>query len=46
MDVGDGSGDCYIEFPKELLERLDWREGDVIDIDIVEKQLLLKKVNV
>lgn len=43
--VGDGSGDGYIEFPKDFLEKLDWHEGDVINIDIVNKQLLLTKVN-
>lgn len=45
IDAGDGSGDGYVEFPKELLEKLDWHEGDVINIDIVNEQLLLTKVN-
>ena len=45
IDAGDGSGDGYIEFPKELLEKLDWHEGDVINIDIVNAQMLLTKVN-
>ncbi len=45
IDAGDGSGDCYVEFPKELLEKLDWHEGDVINVDIVEEQLRLTKVN-
>lgn len=45
IDVGDGSGDCYVEFPKELLEKLDWHEGDVINVDIVDEQLILTKVN-
>ncbi len=45
IDAGDGSGDCYVEFPKELLEKLDWHEGDVINVDIVDEQLLLTKVN-
>lgn len=45
IDAGDGSGDCYVEFPKELLEKLDWHEDDVINVDIVEEQLLLTKVN-
>jgi hypothetical protein len=44
-DAGDGSGDGYIEFPKELLEKLNWHEGDAINIDIVNEQLLLTKVN-
>lgn len=44
-DAGDGSGDCYVEFPKELLEKLDWHEGDVINVDIVDEQLRLTKVN-
>ena len=45
IDAGDGSGDCYVEFPKELLVKLDWHEGDVINVDIVDEQLLLTKVN-
>ncbi len=45
IDAGDGSGDGYVEFPKELLEKLNWHEGDAINIDIVNEQLLLTKVN-
>ncbi len=45
VDAGDGSGDCYVQFPPKLLEKLDWHEGDVINIDIVNDQLLLTKVN-
>jgi hypothetical protein len=44
IDAGDGSGDCYVEFPKELLEKIDWHEGDVINIDIVDNQLQFTKV--
>ncbi|MBR7745220.1 AbrB/MazE/SpoVT family DNA-binding domain-containing protein [Undibacterium baiyunense] len=45
VDAGDGSGDCYVQFPSELLKKLDWHEGDVINIDIVNDQLLLTKLN-
>lgn len=45
IDAGDGSGDCYVELPKELLEKLDWHEGNVINVDIVDEQLRLTKVN-
>ena len=31
--------------PKELLVKLGWHEGDVINVDIVDEQLLLTKVN-
>lgn len=44
IDAGDGSGDCYVEFPKELLEKLNWHEGDVINVDIVDEQLRLTKI--
>lgn len=44
IDSGDGSRDCYVEFPKELLEKLDWHEGDVINVDIVDEQLRLTKI--
>jgi hypothetical protein len=43
VDAGDRSGDCYVQFPSELLEKLDWHEGDVINI--VNAQMLLTKVN-
>lgn len=46
IDTGDGSGDCYVEFPSELLLEIGWQEGDVINIDVVEGRLLLTKVNV
>lgn len=45
VDCGDGSGDCYVELPKELLERINWHNGDVINIDIVQEQLRLTKVH-
>lgn len=45
IDCGDGSGDCYVEFPKELLAKLDWHEGDIINIDIVDDLLCLAKIN-
>lgn len=45
MDAGDGTGDAYIEFPKELLEKIHWQEGDVINLEVVGNQLLLTKVD-
>jgi hypothetical protein len=32
-ELGDGSGDAYIEFPPELINKLGWKEGDDLRFD-------------
>jgi hypothetical protein len=46
IDTGDGSGASYVEFPKELLGKVDWLENDVINLKIIGIQLNLTKANV
>lgn len=45
IGADDGSGDCFVELPNDLLEQIDWHEGDVINIKIVNDQLVLTKVS-
>lgn len=32
LDAGDGSGDGILELSDELLARMGWREGDMLDV--------------
>jgi hypothetical protein len=46
IDSADGSGDCYIELPDDLMSYLGWKIGDVIDFEIADgKQAILRKIN-
>lgn len=42
-DPKDGSGDAFLEFPTELLATVGWVEGDLLEIEQVEKTIVLKK---
>ena len=45
-ELDDGSGDVYIEFPPELLNKLDWKEGDDLRFDPRrDGSIRVKKVN-
>lgn len=45
VDVGDGSGDCYVEFPDALLDQLNWKLGDVIDVSLDDQgKIIARKV--
>ena len=42
----DASGDIIIPLPIPLLQKLGWKEGDVVEIDVnTDGQLYLKKAN-
>lgn len=45
IDAGDGSGDCLIELPPELLADLHWKVGDTLDTEVMGNQIKVKKVN-
>jgi hypothetical protein len=36
LDAGDGSGDCILELPEELLLRTGWKAGDTLSITQAE----------
>lgn len=45
IDPGDGSGDALVELPEELLAKVGWVEGELLEIEQVEKCIVLKKPN-
>ena len=45
IDPGDGSGDALIELPDELLATVGWVEGELLEIEQVEKCIVIKKPN-
>jgi hypothetical protein len=42
IEAEDGTGDWILEFTPEFLEENDWREGDSIDIDMVDGKIVLR----
>lgn len=44
IDPGDGSGDALVELPDELLAKVGWAEGELLDIEQVEKCIVIKKL--
>ncbi|WP_047540072.1 hypothetical protein [Methylotenera versatilis] len=45
IDAGDESGDALIELPDELLAKVGWVEGELLEIEQVEKCIIIKKPN-
>ena len=43
VDLGDGSGDVLVELPEELLATVGWVEGELLEIEKVEKCIVIKK---
>lgn len=41
VDAGDGSGDCMLPLPEELLARAGWKEGDRLSIELAELGVLI-----
>jgi bifunctional DNA-binding transcriptional regulator/antitoxin component of YhaV-PrlF toxin-antitoxin module len=41
----DVNGDCFIAFPDELCEELNWNEGDILQWDLKSGGIILSKVN-
>lgn len=40
----DEDNNLVLDFPSELLEVLDWREGDSLSIEALHGRILLRKV--
>ena len=36
-------GDAIIDLPEEMLKELGWKEGDVLDMNMVDGKIILKK---
>ena len=43
IDSGDGSGDALVELPDELLAKVGWIEGELLEIEQVENCIVIKK---
>ena len=37
IDAGDGSGDCFIELPDDLMSQLGWKLGDTLDFEVADR---------
>lgn len=37
-------GDAIIDLPEEMLKDLGWKEGDTLDMSVVDGRIILKKV--
>lgn len=45
IDPKDGSGDALVELPRELLAIVGWAEGELLEIEQVEKCIVIKKTD-
>ncbi|MFC0349861.1 hypothetical protein [Undibacterium danionis] len=45
VDCDDGNGDCYLEFPPDVLTHLRWQAGDVIDFQVVDNCFYMRKLD-
>lgn len=43
-DAGDGSGDCILELPDDLIKYAGWKVGDTLDLSLgVNNEIILHK---
>ena len=40
----DEEGNLVLNFPSELLDAMGWKEGTVLDIDVIGERLVLREV--
>ncbi|WP_336604899.1 AbrB/MazE/SpoVT family DNA-binding domain-containing protein [Stutzerimonas stutzeri] len=43
-DPGDGSGDVIVDLPSELLEAMNLRIGDLLNIEVEQGTIVLKPI--
>ena len=41
QEVGDGSGDCMVELPQEIIDRFDLKEGDELQLEMQKDMIIL-----
>ena len=41
----DDDGELFVIFPDEILESLDWKEGDILNWDVKGEGIILSKVS-
>jgi len=40
----DCFGDAIVQLPDKLVEELDWRVGDTLDYELVDKSIIIKNL--
>ena len=45
IETDDGTGDAILQFPEEFTKEQDWREGDTIDIQLVDGKIILRNLD-
>jgi len=45
IDPQDGSGDALVELPDDLLATLGWAEGELLEIEQIEKGVVIQKAD-
>jgi bifunctional DNA-binding transcriptional regulator/antitoxin component of YhaV-PrlF toxin-antitoxin module len=41
----DENGNLVLDFPTEILDALDWKEGDVLNIDVFAGRVIFQRVD-
>lgn len=45
LDAEDGSGDAVLQLPEDFCKEDDWREGDRIEIEVVDGAIKMKNLD-
>jgi len=41
----DQDGELFIQFPEEIIEELDWQEGDILSWNLKGEGIILSRLN-
>ena len=45
LDAEDGSGDAILQLPEDFCKEDDWREGDRIEMEVVDGAIKMKNLD-
>ena len=45
LDAEDGSGDAVLQLPDDFCKEDDWREGDRIEMEVVDGAIKMKNID-
>jgi hypothetical protein len=45
LDAEDGSGDAVLQLPEDFCKEDDWREGDRIEMEVVDGAIKMKNLD-
>ena len=45
LDAEDGSGDAVLQLPEDFCKEDDWREGDRIEMEVVDGAIIMKNID-